>query len=309
MIKNVLSCTTILTLTLSSSFAFSEVLSSTKVSVPPMKWAGFYAGLNAGGVWSQDSNISILSSFVQGSQTPLTPDGATYTAIQSARSASGVVSSNDGGFIGGAQIGYNWQGKGPWLGGFGVDFQGIVSGHSNGQTWSVVPLVGSFDQGATQYSPGEFFESSLKSNKRTDYLGTVRGRLGKLATPTLLLQGTGGFAYGGVSSSASINQTNNDSLMSLPAASLVPRTLSTGSYSNTLFGWTAGADAEWMFKSNWSAKVEYLYYDLGRVSYAVDATALRVPVIANPIAMVATQVSTRFNGNIIRVGINHHFNL
>ena len=36
-----------------------------------------------------------------------------------------------------------------------------------------------------------------------------------------------------------------------------------GSVSRTKFGWTAGAGIEYAFLGNWSAKVEYLYADLG----------------------------------------------
>jgi len=42
--------------------------------------------------------------------------------------------------------------------------------------------------------------------------------------------------------------------------------LGNASYSNTQVGWTAGGGVEWMFMPNWSAKAEYLYYDLGNIS-------------------------------------------
>ena len=38
-----------------------------------------------------------------------------------------------------------------------------------------------------------------------------------------------------------------------------------GDSSKTQWGWTAGAGIEWAFLANWSAKVEYLYVDLGIV--------------------------------------------
>jgi outer membrane immunogenic protein len=308
MLKNTLFSTTVLALSLFTGAAFSAALSGTKVSAPLPKWVGFYAGLNAGGIWSENTKISILSSIVPGSQNPLIPNGAIYTGVQSARGASGIISTSNGGFIGGAQVGYNWQFTNHWIGGLEADFQGIASGHNNGQTSNNVPLIGVFDGGGTVYLPGEFFESSLNSSRRTDYLGTLRGRLGGLAAPKLLLHGTGGLAYGGVSSWASITQTNNDDIFNPPANSLTPKSFTSGRYSNTLVGWTAGADAEWMFMPNWSAKIEYLYYDLGQVSYAVSPTVITTPVLAAPIAVVTSQVSTRFNGNIIKAGINYHFN-
>lgn len=309
MIKNTLISTTILALALSIGSAFSGSLSSSSVSVPPPMWAGFYVGLNGGGIWSENNKTSLLSSFVPGSQTPLSPNGAIYTGVQSAFGASGIISISNRGFSGGGQAGYNWQLTDHMIVGLEADFQGVSSGHKNRQTSSIVPLIGSFDGGSTTYVPGEFFETSLNSSKHTDYLGTLRGRLGGLATPELLLHGTGGLAYGGVSSWTSITQTNNDSTLFPPAFSLTPQTINSGRYSNTLFGWTAGADAEWMFMPNWSAKVEYLYYDLGRVRYTVSPTVIIVPAIVEPLAVVTSHVSTRFNGNILRAGINYHFNL
>ncbi len=307
-IKNTLVSTTLLALAFSNGSAFSDVLSSTQVSEAFSKWTGLYAGLNGGGIWSADTQMRIVSSFVPGSQTPLFPEGATYTGVQSAQGASGTPAINNAGFIGGGQIGYNWQFTDRWIGGFEADFQGIGSGNNNGQTSTIVPLVGSFDSGSLVYAPGIYVVTSLNSSKRTEYLGTLRGRLGGLVTPTLVLHGTGGLAYGGVSSSTSITQTNNESTLFPPTSSLVPQTLSSGSYSSTRCGWTAGADVEWRFMSNWSAKLEYLYYDLGQVSYALSPTSIEIPLVG-PIATVASQASTRFSGNMIRASMNHHFNL
>ena len=94
------------------------------------------------------------------------------------------------------------------------------------------------------------------TSDKLDWFGTVRGRLGFLATPTFLLYGTGGLAYGRVAS-ATVN-----SFTATPD-------IYTGSTSTTRAGWTAGAGGEWMFAPNWSAKAEYLYVDLGTVGYNV----------------------------------------
>jgi outer membrane immunogenic protein len=76
-----------------------------------------------------------------------------------------------------------------------------------------------------------------------------------------------------------------------------------------MVGWTAGGGAEWMFMPNMSAKVEYLYYDLGTASgsvvnpfYGVQAAAGR-----NGLESV-TNYSSRVNGNIVRAGVNYHIN-
>lgn len=275
---------------------------------PKPKWEGFYVGLNAGGIWSTNST-NILSSVVPGSQSPLYPNGATYTGMQSALGATGNIPTHNGGFIGGGQIGYNWQFTDYWVGGLETDFQGISPRHNEGESSNIVPLIGSYDAGSYIFAPGEFYSTTLNSNKLTNYLGTIRGRVGGLATPTLLIMGTGGLAYGNVSSSSSITQTNNERSLYAPNLApftLDPKTVTSGQYSNTRLGWAAGADAEWMFIPNWSAKIGYLYYDLGRVNYAVSPTVTRIPVNASPVVAVASQVTTRFDGNIFRVGISYH---
>jgi outer membrane immunogenic protein len=42
--------------------------------------------------------------------------------------------------------------------------------------------------------------------------------------------------------------------------------LATWSNAQTRVGWTAGAGVEWAFADNWTAKLEYLYVDLGHSS-------------------------------------------
>jgi outer membrane immunogenic protein len=71
------------------------------------------------------------------------------------------------------------------------------------------------------------------------------------------------------------------------------------SVSKTKVGWTAGAGAEWMFARNWSAKLEYLYLDLGS-----DAA------IGNVTPVTGFQVGYTWPSreNIARVDVNYHFN-
>src|SRR5208283_2656742 len=55
-------------------------------------------------------------------------------------------------------------------------------------------------------APGVGLASDIASSQSTDWLGTVRGRLGFLFTPTLLVYGTGGFAYGQTNANTHITQ-------------------------------------------------------------------------------------------------------
>jgi outer membrane immunogenic protein len=58
-------------------------------------------------------------------------------------------------------------------------------------------------------------------------------------------------------------------------------------------GWTAGVGVETMFWRNWSAKLEYLHYDLGK------------DIMYNP----GTAVAVLDRGDIVRAGINYHFDM
>ena len=100
--------------------------------------------------------------------------------------------------------------------------------------------------------------TNIYASSEVDWLGTVRGRMGFLATPAMLIYGTGGLAYGSVSSDFVMTQSHavSNTFGSLAA-----------SLSDTRAGWTVGAGFEWLFAPNWTARVEYLYYDLGDVTY------------------------------------------
>jgi outer membrane immunogenic protein len=180
------------------------------------------------------------------------------------------------GITGGAQAGYNWQ-MGSLVTGLEADIQGS---DIKGSAHAVPTLNGTAVEG-----------SLLSSEAKLSWFGTVRGRAGVTVTPDLLLYGTGGLAYGHVDASANSQFFDTGILQSEYPASV----------SKTKVGWTAGAGAEWMFARNWSAKLEYLYVDLGSESAIRDA----VPVIDPQFKVGYTW---RFRENIARVGVNYHFN-
>lgn len=257
---------------------------------PPPIWTGFYVGLNAGYTWSNSNTVTVGTAPLWANPL-LTPFGVSqFNNV--AFGGSGVLSASNDGFIGGGQVGYNWQFYNNFVVGIEADIQGIA-GSGNGATLSTA---------APTTAAGINSYTALSVSSRLDYLGTVRGRLGWLFTPTLMVYGTGGLAYGGV--------TSNAQAFFAPQTPLVVDVLpyaSAGAYSDTRVGWTAGGGVEWMFWPNWSAKVEYLYYDLGTVNYSggfnTASTIGGIPVWSH-----ATQVSQRFDGHIVRAGLNYHFN-
>ena len=140
---------------------------------------------------------------------------------------------NSSGFFGGGQIGYNWQFAPAWVAGIegdidDADIQGIASTSGSGLSSSI--------------------------GTRLDWFGTVRGRVGYLITPTALFYGTGGWAYGHVTSSASISASG------LGAGASVGSTQTSG--------WTAGAGLEYALSPQVSFKTEYLFVNLGSATLA-----------------------------------------
>ncbi|WP_315836196.1 outer membrane protein [Bradyrhizobium prioriisuperbiae] len=279
----------------SSASAADMAVKARPTAIAPLpSWTGFYAGLNAGGAFDHGSLATT------GTPVSFNPAGLNIGAPATANALAAVLASNPsrstGMFIGGGQFGYNFQFAPTFVLGFETDIQALAGsgGDSNFSTTSSFAPFG---------FPANSYSSSASFTQRLDYLGTVRGRIGYLATPSLLTYATGGLAYGGahVSSSYSIQQT-------FPGwnTSLVPPIFGGASASNTAVGWTVGGGLEWMFGSNWSAKFEYLYYDLGSVTATAPLT--QNINVSTPWATALAQTSARFNGSIARVGVNYHFN-
>jgi opacity protein-like surface antigen len=180
--------------------------------------------------------------------------------------------------IGGAQAGFNWLVAPQWLVGLETDFAGTSAGNSTNNVFSLSPPL----QGS----------ASVHSSASQDYLGTVRGRVGFLAVPELLLFGTGGFAYGHQSGSASITFSRAGDTYS-------------GSSSNLRTGWAAGGGAEYLFAPQWSLKAEYLYVDLG-AGGSQNLTVTNPTVTGvNPGAGFHSSLSS--HENVFRIGVNFHF--
>jgi outer membrane immunogenic protein len=78
-------------------------------------------------------------------------------------------------------------------------------------------------------------------------------------------------------------------------------TFNAASSSSTKAGWTVGGGVEWAFAPQWSVKAEYLYVDLGSVSYT---SADSNPGVF-PLATIVHDHS--FTENIARLGVNYRF--
>jgi outer membrane immunogenic protein len=228
-------------------------------------WTGFYIGGNIGYSWGRSSDYSTLTNGV----------GTVLFANSSAVNLNGVV--------GGGQVGYNWQVQN-WVWGFEADIQGT----DEKGTRSFVcptgicspPIIGA------AFVPGAAVTASPMDQK-IEWFGTVRARGGILVTPRVLLYGTGGLAYGEVRTA--------ETLSNIAAAQAFSTT-------DTRVGWTAGVGVEGAIGGNWTAKLEYLYVDLGRTSGS-NLTTLG----AFGGGFITGNFSSRITDNILRVGVNYRF--
>jgi outer membrane immunogenic protein len=230
--------------------------------LPIDTWTGFYVGANAGGIGSSGNTITNT-----GTDTGL---GGLGTALALGVIPGTIVVSHNG-FIGGGQIGYNWQYGPNWVWGFEADFDGTSAKGTVAAASAIVPSTSVF-------------------SRELDTLGTVRARAGYPSYPNMLWYVTAGLAYG---------EAKLSSAWSCPAC-LPPTGAGTAlQTSGTLVGWTAGTGVEWKFAPAWSVKAEYLYVDLGNQGNTI---------FYNYLGFSSTMTSTvKERDNIVRAGVNYRF--
>jgi outer membrane immunogenic protein len=228
---------------------------------PAFTWTGVYVGVNAGYAFRADDNAS----------TTGTPG---FQALIPGGIAPGNLKVGGDGFIGGAQIGYNYQ-INQFVLGIETDIQYVDN--KGGSTFIGNPVLGT--------------QLRTSADSELSYLGTLRARIGFTPYDRFLIYATGGLAYGEVKSNASVS--------GVQAAALGW----SGSKSDVKFGWTVGAGAEYALTNNWTLKGEYLYYDLGKSNVTTAANA----AAAGAVPGVAYFNKAENTGHIVRAGLNYKF--
>jgi high affinity Mn2+ porin len=143
-------------------------------------------------------------------------------------------SRNFGGMIGGVQAGYNAVLPSNVLIGVEAD----------------ISFPNSIDSNATVSS---LAAGGMNVSEQLDYLGTLRGRLGYVSGPWMTYV-TGGIAWAGERFVGVLSDSTDKVL-------------------DERFGWTAGVGLEYAFAPHWSARLEYLYADLGRADVSFPSGA------------------------------------
>lgn len=180
------------------------------------------------------------------------------------------------GFYIGGNLGYGW-GQTKWSGSggnFEVTPKGFLGGGTLGYNLQTGAWVWGIEGDIDYVALKGTADSAICSGClfKDTWLGTLRGRIG-YAYDRWLPYFTGGLAYG-------------NAYIQGPSG---------GSQSKTKSGWTAGAGVEYAFAGPWSAKLEYLYVDLGSATCGMANCGF------------AADESVSFKANLIRAGVNYRF--
>jgi outer membrane immunogenic protein len=212
-------------------------LKAASVPAPAFSWTGFYAGASVGARWA-DNNWTSSNIF------PLFPE-----TVRPTQTSGGMDSL--GARLGG-YAGHNWQLAPAWIIGIEAD----LGWGSNVKSATPAPgLAGTFGRGC-----GFTFCTNLPTAAlRQDWEASLRGRVGTLVTPDLLLYATGGLAWLNVTASA-----NCISDGTVTRFCLVPENESASAIRT---GWTIGLGAEHRLFGQWLGRASYRYADYGTFSH------------------------------------------
>jgi len=173
-------------------------------------WSGCYVGANIGGGWARTGQDRIAQ-----------VDGTVFVP------PTNYGSSDGSDFIGGGQIGCDYQFAGNWV----IGIQGMFD-------------FGNINSEHTLPAFPTFYSTNTVKNTIT-----LTGRIGYLFAPQLLGYVKGGGAWA---------RTDHSIYGFGP-----PVFLSESANGNDRSGWTVGGGLEWMFAPGWSVFGEYNYMDFG----------------------------------------------
>jgi outer membrane immunogenic protein len=202
----------------------------------PFTWTGCFVGGHMGGVVSQDSR--------------------------------GTNNFGSTGFVGGGQIGCDYQFAPAWV--VGVEGRAAWTSLRNSQPSTVRNLV------TGVVIPSQFTLGN-------DFLASATARLGYSFAPRWLVFARGGGAW----TREKIDDAFTPAGIAVDPAETRIRT-----------GWTAGTGVEWAFDPHWSATVEYDYYNFGSsgalLTSATNNVTVNLTSVKDTIHAVTAGLNYRF---------------
>jgi outer membrane immunogenic protein len=284
---------------------------------PVFTWTGLYIGINGGGLWM--NNRDFVTTGIDFGGTGFAPSWSSAAAL----AATNVITINNRaqGLIGGTW-GYNWQWN-SFVVGTESDFDGVLGCRNNNNNNGNFGFFGSNNNdtcGGTAIGlapvgppvgPGFSIQNQQAITRSLDWLSTSRVRAGFLVTPSLLIYGTGGVAFGRVRVDSAIISSSTPFGPGGPALVTAPG-FSVLKDSRLRAGFVGGGGFEWQlgtfglfnspFFRDLSFKAEALYYDLGRSTLDTLVQQNRAGTLNTNTGIHTTW---RNNGVIARAGINY----
>ena len=241
-------------------------------------WRGFYAGVNIGGAWNSTCNTWSLNS-----ANPIPP--ALINAFYNRDCP------NNGVFVGGAQIGYNFQHE-QWVWGFGLDYD-IWSAKDRNRSFA---YVGSGAPGALP-SGTVNFSGKVSPNG----FGILGPRIGYAVENWLPYFRIGSVLTGGSRTSSATYTEAGDS---------TPTSFFSGGKNFKSNGFGIGAGLDVALGDPWFLRAEYTHVNLGKgTNTATSCTPVGSAACAafGSDALELDNIHNSFTANIFRVGINYKF--
>lgn len=240
-------------------------------------WTGFYLGIHGGYGWT-DTKVDDFDL-----------NGGFASALR-------LNQPKLKGWVFGGHAGYNWQWS-SWVGGLELDYSATDLKESQSRSQHLVgPVADPFTEDTTR-----------KLSAKLDALASARARLGFLLTPSFLLYGTAGMAWGHTKADASASDIFR--IGTLTETDII----NTHSGANH-WGWVAGGGGEFAVfgaGSGWRLRAEFLHYDFGRSTMAFsgrEAFTIAVPgTTATFINSLSTNIDARLTTNVVRGGLSYKF--
>jgi outer membrane immunogenic protein len=270
---------------------------------PVYNWTGWYVGVNAGASFG-----NAKTDF----NAPTTVAAITSLSGGQGTATLGLAGSNreyPDGFMGGGQIGYNWQYSPLIVVGLEADFQGALEKDSNTLTgnFPFVTIRNSV-QPIAAVSDGS---SVLNYQTKIEWFGTVRGRIGYVwGDGNVMSYLTGGLAYGKVDLEGTSTASGTASLAIQPPPPLPFSFTQTIGHSHVNAGWVVGYGTEGKLATpGWTWKVEGLWMDLGTLDATGSGASLSASSGGDSVTVTAGPVTTHthFTDGVLRGGLNYKF--
>ena len=196
-------------------------------------------------------------------------------SMVAARAIPGTMRGIHGGFIGGTQVGFNWQFAPAWVAGIETDFDWLANSDAD----LGIPLCG---VGGVPGAQHDFRQGARFARHGARAVRLAVSRPSSCSTRP-------------VASPTAKRELGTTFFCPTCAPSAALSTTSSG----IATGWTVGAGLEWQFAPGWSVKGEYLWVDLGS----------RSETISYPYAPFNSTLTSSVHqrDGIVRTGLTYRF--